>query len=1672
MSRKLFASTVFAISSYGTTFASDMLLSISSTATNSDSLLSIAYAAALLDTTCLELYLRTLKTLLASSDSVEPLKLHLLQIDADVGVLEKWTLLSMSERNALAEILAVVLSFTSSTPTSSVLLSVLAKLLDSSVRSESSELILNENGAPLPMRNMPPFGLLSKAFHLAVLDTSAKAFYVDAKDDKVLDNVLSLLTYSNSEGRASVVVSVLTLVEKLADDSTTILKLLPAAADIVRCLGSADEEVRAKAQLVMRLLFGSLASARSDNDHVPKLRTARQLAQKLKLSKSTNNKKNTAENAIFDVTPTISSKVFNNGECQALVPKKVFVDTRVATSIAKLSSDWSPLSGFCNVKLFQTKECDSLSASFWVLVEGSSSNFVASLRRAAQKCATILYIGDTTMNITLHVTEAMKVQITCQGIHPNQSLQMESSETFAFNKWNFLAFALSERANHATVAKSDTKADAKADDQDDFITVVSLRVNDNTECKEFSSKKIVGGTWTNRPESKGDVVRWHAGIINTTVSANSVRPDRIAIEDLKLWTIASVDVPASWNAAYTQQAPNDLQFSQRTSSQDSAIRESFSHCFSDLLSAMKSFSGHEPLLNAFKECLTEEGQGAKAVDAEIKTLRRQRFLKIKELANYVHGFEFILRHLKPAEWLRDNGAELISCAMSILAPLVEVSTLNSGKLSPISIESDHPYRNNLDEKKRLRYDLKQIADKKYNGLKIWFDERSSSEMNYDFVSFHSHESCSEESLLGDRKYTGGLNGSEKNYPTKENPLVVPIKGTSDNVLEVWAWMQSDGSTNDFGWIIYAIPTVIETESHKDTDEDTLIVESLHPYTVCDYVQSVTVPGADFIEITFHLHTDICSTDRLGLYSDVECSQPLVPVEYFYGNIAESRGNLPIQSLVIEGDTFFVRFISSSESSGWGFHLTVRPSPLNLRGHLHGVMQSIGSLVKAFAIGNTEVYLSYLLKDNLHGLLVALSLMNLGDDLGVGSLMGDSLFYISSQFSVLGKVIKDVLRAGVNVTQTLHWLTNSLSLLTTNMDTVKDVWFSDVISHRHKPTMEYSRSYSFPLAAAIIVEIVSPTLPMDKLTVTIENQHQVKLPLPASNCLTVYGDSLTVWYQIHEESSIDWQFHVHFTVDYGENESLFSQQDPVSTLQQMVDIPQLLEMANRQDDVRVRCASVKTFSNILAGFTPKSLLTNKMDNIFADESVLVLPRGISLVASLPDNTNGQTLCLLNAALPKDPKRSYYFEIMVKDCTGSFVIGFVPKGSVVQSGSVSQANAAIMPFSIRIGRSDSKNDPNSERMDESIAVLTADHRVDQNSFLVGVTFISPTKDNEDCEFVVCTGEDQCTRIVVGRNLVGVEDMIPCVTMFGSVETTFGLTDSAWTQNQRGSSLAPLSFESSLNPSWMILDSSAWRPLNELLDGVSLTTRETRTSESMLALNVGREHARRACCLLKSVESFETADASLKLLYRTLVTKALKELDAADITTQRYSVFGILHVQSLTASFDEVLRPLSKVLLTAISRLISANQLSLSSLSKGLWMREESRVTTLNIIEDDLILVSNADDCRLVESAHPLLESSRTRLLEHVSLSGEHGMECVFDSRTAVGDRCTISIYKVDPSKLNPQELLKQTIYGPFSGAIKQRPEAPVDSMTIYIPDATEAWVAIDFEEGSNGSDWYFF
>lgn len=153
----------------------------------------------------------------------------------------------------------------------------------------------------------------------------------------------------------------------------------------------------------------------------------------------------------------------------------------------------------------------------------------------------------------------------------------------------------------------------------------------------------------------------------------------------------------------------------------------------------------------------------------------------------VDGTDFVVKHSLP---LGVPGQSFMMAVKRVMKPKdVFDEYMQQDGMYRIVESATHPYSSNLDEDKVIHIPGA-------TSLSIWFDPRTETEQNYDFIQFKGEG----QTIYGEAKYSGGYNGRDKNFPivgASSQPLLIP----ADTVKMTF---HSDGSNEGWGYrfIVY------------------------------------------------------------------------------------------------------------------------------------------------------------------------------------------------------------------------------------------------------------------------------------------------------------------------------------------------------------------------------------------------------------------------------------------------------------------------------------------------------------------------------------------------------------------------------------------------------------------------------------------------------------------------------------------------------------------------------------------------------------------------------------------------------------------------------------------------------------------------------------------------------
>ena len=132
----------------------------------------------------------------------------------------------------------------------------------------------------------------------------------------------------------------------------------------------------------------------------------------------------------------------------------------------------------------------------------------------------------------------------------------------------------------------------------------------------------------------------------------------------------------------------------------------------------------------------------------------------------------------------------------------------------VVLESGHPYNDNMDESHEVH--VEGAA-----GLVCWFAPETSTEARHDYIELRLDNPSmggSPDHAAGGRRYTGGMNGTSKNFPGVNGEA--PLSVAADRL---WLHFVSDGSNSDWGYKFIAVDKDhynAVVEENLEADEET------------------------------------------------------------------------------------------------------------------------------------------------------------------------------------------------------------------------------------------------------------------------------------------------------------------------------------------------------------------------------------------------------------------------------------------------------------------------------------------------------------------------------------------------------------------------------------------------------------------------------------------------------------------------------------------------------------------------------------------------------------------------------------------------------------------------------------------------------------------------------------
>lgn len=232
--------------------------------------------------------------------------------------------------------------------------------------------------------------------------------------------------------------------------------------------------------------------------------------------------------------------------------------------------------------------------------------------------------------------------------------------------------------------------------------------------------------------------------------------------------------------------------------------------------------------------------------------------------------------LSECDWIAEQMIPMISPLLhAAIVPKPETLVYKAGKKQEKTTiyESEHPYSDNTDSYTTVRT----------NGAisySITFDNNSKTERNCDYICFYPDESTHEK-LENTELYTGGKDGSERNYPGIEGrpPLII-------NRSSFCIYFHSDGSVNDWGYKIFVTP-IFQNSNDISNRELVLRSKGIDAYTSEIFATSLKCIIQDGLK---PISQDIYTTLKDYQFEEASITSPfyLKDLAYFRSHIEESK----------------------------------------------------------------------------------------------------------------------------------------------------------------------------------------------------------------------------------------------------------------------------------------------------------------------------------------------------------------------------------------------------------------------------------------------------------------------------------------------------------------------------------------------------------------------------------------------------------------------------------------------------------------------------------------------------------------------------------------------------------------------------------------------------------------
>ena len=353
-----------------------------------------------------------------------------------------------------------------------------------------------------------------------------------------------------------------------------------------------------------------------------------------------------------------------------------------------------------------------------------------------------------------------------------------------------------------------------------------------------------------------------------------------------------------------------------------------------------------------------------------------------------------------------------------------------------------------------------------------------------------------------------------------------------------------------------------------------------------------------------------------------------------------------------------------------------------------LVRSVSSLLLSLAVSsevNSRCFIDSMLLEQAQGLRLLIQLLDSpGLDAAISAAVNTTLFAMISNPSAMGAILKTVAAdKTVNVT-TLRWLITSIATLTSDRDSLDDVYVTEESPHPVEPGMAYTREVMCPLASRLIIKFDSQSefdygelgISSEDSTIKFNKENYPTGPVEINSSyftLTYSTKGFSKWgYRMDVKAVYDLSFDANSSIQ------VVLQNDGVK----------VLSMAVKSKDNMTQLMASRALAN-LACMPPASIAQVNLDNTSAVCTEQVIGECLHRLVVLMDAKNAvpaafttinskktAIMISLRSSIRHDMvKQPYYFEVTLQG-EGDVLVGLFSECHYVDVNSASIPQGCVL------------------------------------------------------------------------------------------------------------------------------------------------------------------------------------------------------------------------------------------------------------------------------------------------------------------------------------------------------------------------------------------------------------